>query len=106
MSEDTARLLQWVLGQPNARVSRVDPARWREDIPQVVAQRLLPDQVFEVHGSSARTAAFEELVAQYGSQYAFHGTSMENMHSVMHNGLTNHLTSVCEPLSNSASFRF
>lgn len=35
--------------------------------------------------------AFDQLAAENGTRLAFHGTAMENVYSILHNGLASHL---------------
>ncbi|XP_042330919.1 protein mono-ADP-ribosyltransferase PARP16, partial [Sceloporus undulatus] len=50
-----------------------------------------PDFLFEITYSSQMNAKFEETKAGRDLIYAFHGSRLENFHSIVHNGLQCHL---------------
>uniref|UniRef100_A0A8D2LUX6 Poly [ADP-ribose] polymerase n=1 Tax=Varanus komodoensis TaxID=61221 RepID=A0A8D2LUX6_VARKO len=50
-----------------------------------------PDFLFEVTYCNQMNAKFEETRAGRGLIYAFHGSHLENFHSIVHNGLHCHL---------------
>lgn len=54
----------------------------------------LPHFVFKLISPSARRARHNSLKDENGSFDAFHGTSFENLHSILHNGLVNNLNKV------------
>ena len=45
--------------------------------------------MFEVKYSDDLEARFQSLAKDHGTTYAFHGSSVENFHSIVHNGLLN-----------------
>lgn len=51
-----------------------------------------PDYVFEI--VCPRKERFVEAKNTYGSFFAFHGSKIENFHSILHNGLINCLNKV------------
>ena len=54
----------------------------------------LPHFVFKLISPSARRARHNSLKDENGFFKAFHGTSFENLHSIVHNGLVNNLNKV------------
>lgn len=50
-----------------------------------------PDFLFEVNYNDQLNARFEKTKAGYETFYAFHGSRLENFHSIIHNGLHCHL---------------
>lgn len=92
------KLLQWLLRfQYNVQLV-VDPAL---ELPKEISDklygshgfitarsRLLPDYILKLQESDTRAcAAFEASKSQFGSIFAFHGTSAENLHSILRCGL-------------------
>ena len=55
-----------------------------------------PDFIYEVtyHESSTPNARFDELSQTYETLYAYHGSRLDNFHSILHNGLHAHLNKV------------
>ncbi|XP_064620970.1 protein mono-ADP-ribosyltransferase PARP16-like [Lineus longissimus] len=50
-----------------------------------------PDYVFEVRYNDQINAKFQELQQDYDLKYAYHGSRLENFHSILHNGLHSHM---------------
>ena len=59
-------------------------------------QSIQPDFVFEViyNKSNTLSARFDELSQMYTTLYAYHGSALDNFHSILHNGLHAHLNKV------------
>ena len=55
-----------------------------------------PDYIFEVEYSETNThsAKFDELSQSCDVWYAYHGSRVDNFHSILHNGLHAHLNKV------------
>ena len=55
-----------------------------------------PDFIFEVEYSdtNAHNAKFNELSQSWEVWYAYHGSRVDNFHSILHNGLHAHLNKV------------
>lgn len=53
-----------------------------------------PDFLFEIAYCKQMEAKFEEARAGRDLIYAFHGSRLENFHSILHNGLQCHLNKV------------
>lgn len=54
----------------------------------------MPDFLFELEYSDQMNARFEKTRAGRDVFYAFHGSRLENFHSIIHNGLHCHLNKV------------
>lgn len=54
----------------------------------------MPDFLFELEYSDQMNARFEKTRAGRDVFYAFHGSRLENFHSIVHNGLHCHLNKV------------
>lgn len=54
----------------------------------------VPDFLFEIEYSSPANAKFYETKGERDLIYAFHGSRLENFHSIIHNGLHCHLNKV------------
>ena len=75
-------LLQWIISSNRGHIT---------DIPE---ELILPDtgtseQYLMLLDSPAKETRFQELKAEYGTVYAFHGTRFMNYHSILRNGLYN-----------------
>ena len=63
--------------------------------PQLEAQlprdslRPRPDYVFRLQYVAEQEARFQQLATPHGTFHAFHGSSVERFHSILHNGLLN-----------------
>jgi len=97
LSSEQLGLLTWILsqGQVVVELQQAQDGLLREILagsPTVMMGKV--PKLFKVdwRGQRRSTAAFDQGLEQFGSFTAFHGTSMENLYSVLHNGLTNHLT--------------
>lgn len=56
----------------------------------------VPDFLFELEYCDQMNARFEKMRADRDIFYAFHGSRLENFHSIIHNGLHCHLNKVSE----------
>lgn len=54
----------------------------------------MPDFLFEIEYSDPANAKFYETKGDRDLIYAFHGSRLENFHSILHNGLHCHLNKV------------
>lgn len=54
----------------------------------------MPDFLFEIEYSDPANAKFYETKGERDLIYAFHGSRLENFHSIIHNGLHCHLNKV------------
>ena len=54
----------------------------------------MPDFLFEIEYSNPANAKFYETKGERDLIYAFHGSRLENFHSIIHNGLHCHLNKV------------
>ena len=48
-----------------------------------------PKFIFELEYNDEQEAKFQEVVGSHGVMLAYHGSSVENFHSIIHNGLLN-----------------
>ncbi|KAI8478430.1 Protein mono-ADP-ribosyltransferase parp16 [Branchiostoma belcheri] len=90
----TLQLVHWVLETRNFHMRSCEPAEYKE------VQRLTgytstnippPSHMFEVIHSESTDARFEETRQDRSLLYAFHGSRLDNFHSILHNGLHAHL---------------
>lgn len=49
----------------------------------------MPKYIFELNYSDDAESKFSAITGEHGILYAFHGSSVENFHSIVHNGLLN-----------------
>ena len=48
-----------------------------------------PQYIFELEYNDEQEAKFQSSVGSHGIMLAYHGSSVENFHSIIHNGLLN-----------------
>ena len=53
-----------------------------------------PQFIFELEYSDEQETKFQEVVGSHGVMLAYHGSSVENFHSIIHNGLLNFFNKV------------
>uniref|UniRef100_H9G923 Poly [ADP-ribose] polymerase n=1 Tax=Anolis carolinensis TaxID=28377 RepID=H9G923_ANOCA len=87
-------LLGWVLSSKALRIHSTSKTEYKKiqelaGAPSVPVAE--PDFLFEITYSSQMNAKFEETKAGRDLLYAFHGSRLENFHSIVHNGLQCHL---------------
>eukprot|EP00041_Stephanoeca_diplocostata_P020562 m.462966 g.462966 ORF g.462966 m.462966 type:complete len:365 (-) comp21606_c0_seq3:1128-2222(-) len=98
LSPDAEHLLEWLLKRCPLRVESCSAMKYMEIQEQTSPNTSIvhPDYVFEVVrkneiDNGKRTNSFEELRERYGSMIAYHGTALENFHSILFNGFLSHL---------------
>lgn len=64
----------------------------------------VPDFLFELEYCDQMNARFEKTRAGRDVFYAFHGSRLENFHSIIHNGLHCHLNKVGAVITTSISY--
>lgn len=87
-------LLSWILSPKNFTLKSVNKNEF-EKIQNLTGYSVTniprPDFLFEVMYSDQMNAKFEETKGERDTMYAFHGSRIENFHSILHNGLHYHL---------------
>ena len=53
-----------------------------------------PDYIFELDYQNTRSKKFAEYAEKYDVKLGYHGSRMDNFHSILHNGLQVHMTKV------------
>jgi len=56
--------------------------------------KVKPQHILEIVYTEEAAKKFEQLESVHGKIYAYHGTRVENFHSILHNGLLNHMNKV------------
>lgn len=75
-------LLRWILASNRSHLKKLEP---HEQISEMKTKF----QYCLMSSTPEREKRFQELKQQYGSVYAFHGSSLCNWHSIMREGLKN-----------------
>lgn len=65
-----------------------------------------PDYVFRLEYVAEHEARFQELATPHGTFHAFHGSSVERFHSILHNGLLNMFNKVLHLCVGNTSLTF
>ncbi|CAE7755807.1 PARP6 [Symbiodinium pilosum] len=82
MSAEAAALLKWTVASNRSFLAPL------QDNERIEAFRT-PFQYLLVSAPPDKEARFQELKKQFGTSFAFHGSSSENWHSILRNGLKN-----------------
>ncbi|XP_077173913.1 protein mono-ADP-ribosyltransferase PARP16 [Paroedura picta] len=90
----TWELLGWILTSKALTIHSTDKKEYKKiqeltGFPSTAAP--VPDFLFEITYSGQMDAKFEETRGGRDLIYAFHGSRLENFHSIVHNGLQCHL---------------
>lgn len=87
-------LTHWILSSKSFAIKTLE----KEEYTQLCSltknegvSRPAPDFLFEVKYNDQLNARFEKTKAGHETFYAFHGSRLENFHSIIHNGLHCHL---------------
>jgi hypothetical protein len=99
-SEKLKWLIEWITKPTKLRLELVSSLQESLKASETPFQLLddtmtkldAPDYVFKVHHASDFDEKHVRLASKHGSFLAFHGTSFENAHSILHHGLLNHTT--------------
>ncbi|XP_007436965.1 mono [ADP-ribose] polymerase PARP16 [Python bivittatus] len=90
----TLELLHWILSSKAWHVHTANKNEY-EKIQELTGAPSMPvpvpDFLFEITYCKQMNAKFEETQAGRDLIYAFHGSRLENFHSILHNGLQCHL---------------
>lgn len=92
MSDKCWKLVHWIITCGSVRLTRqpMDCPPVSVFLPQSVRKSSpMPSLVFQV--VSPLRPSFVSAAERFGTFWAFHGSQVENMHSIMHNGLVNNL---------------
>ena len=65
-----------------------------ESQTSVSLQSVKPQCFFELVYSQEKEEKWQRVVKEYGTFLAYHGSRMENFHSIIHNGLLSHMNKV------------
>ena len=82
-------LLQWIISSNRAHFIDIPPEVALPNVGTVEQYIMLMD-------SPEKEARFKELKEEYGTTFAFHGSSLKNWHSILRNGLINATGTVLE----------
>ncbi|KAM9807717.1 protein mono-ADP-ribosyltransferase PARP6-like [Neosynchiropus ocellatus] len=75
-------LLQWILSSNRSHIVKLPPTRQ-------LAFMHTPHQFLLISSPPPKEARFQAARKLYGSTFAFHGSHIENWHSILRNGLVN-----------------
>ena len=94
MGEDALMLLGWLAKRCPLELSSLPPTAYNDIQRKTGAATydVRPDHVFAVQEREpdARSRAFDALAAQHGTITCYHGTALENFHSILMNGFLSH----------------
>ncbi|XP_069137274.1 LOW QUALITY PROTEIN: protein mono-ADP-ribosyltransferase PARP16-like [Argopecten irradians] len=86
-------LMTWVLDRGSFSVQTLKSSQFEEIKKQTgdTVSVTNPDFVFEVIPSEAEEAKFQDTRSHRKTMFAYHGSRLENFHSILHNGLASHM---------------
>ncbi|ESO90051.1 hypothetical protein LOTGIDRAFT_123828, partial [Lottia gigantea] len=73
-------LLQWIISSNRSHIVKLSPNK-------IISSMATPHQFLLRSSPPAKEAKFCDLRKQYGSTFAFHGSGLENWHSIIREGL-------------------
>ncbi|XP_072038267.1 protein mono-ADP-ribosyltransferase PARP16-like [Amphiura filiformis] len=94
LSEQAWKLLSWAVEDKSFTIKSLDKNRF-DRIQELTGQssyKVKPTHVFEVQYQSAANNRFDQLSQDKDIMYAYHGSRLENFHSILHNGLHSHMS--------------
>ncbi|XP_062601894.1 protein mono-ADP-ribosyltransferase PARP16-like [Saccostrea cucullata] len=90
-------LLTWVTDTKNFSIVKTELSKF-EEIQAMTkdsgVSAVKPNFVFEVNYSQGADAKFQDLRKGRELLYAYHGSRLENFHSILHHGLASHMNKV------------
>lgn len=86
-------LTHWILSSKSFAIKTLEKEEYANlcDLTKNEGSGPAPDFLFEIKYSDQLNARFEKTKAGRETFYAFHGSRLENFHSIIHNGLHCHL---------------
>eukprot|EP01119_Soliformovum_irregulare_P015436 TRINITY_DN4344_c0_g1_i1.p1 TRINITY_DN4344_c0_g1~~TRINITY_DN4344_c0_g1_i1.p1 ORF type:complete len:706 (+),score=178.61 TRINITY_DN4344_c0_g1_i1:223-2118(+) len=78
----SSSLLNWIISSNRSHLVKLNPDRHLKSMST-------PFQYLLMSAPPEKDRKFNELKQQYGTIFAFHGSSVENWHSILRNGLKN-----------------
>lgn len=96
LSTQQVDLLQWILSPKRFAVSSKEPSffsslleKWDSHSSSSDTLPRKPDYIFELEYNEESESKFRSITGDHGIMHAFHGSSVENFYSIVHNGLLN-----------------
>lgn len=83
------RLLHWAVFPRTFSLHYMTVSELETMLPAGALVRRKPDYVFRLEYKPEIEARFQELATPHGTFHAFHGSTVERFHSIIHNGLLN-----------------
>ncbi|XP_070541809.1 protein mono-ADP-ribosyltransferase PARP16-like [Ptychodera flava] len=93
MNRETLELLDWVFNSRTFSLKSHGKSKFEEikALTGAPSYELEPTHIFEVVPSENSEAKFQEVRDSRDLLYAYHGSRLENFHSILHNGLHAHM---------------
>jgi poly[ADP-ribose] polymerase 16 len=89
LSPACLQLLHWTVSPRTLSLHYMTATELEALLPQGSLQPRKPDYVFRLVYAAEQEARFQQLATPHGTFHAFHGSSVERFHSILHNGLLN-----------------
>uniref|UniRef100_UPI0000520DAD mono [ADP-ribose] polymerase PARP16 n=1 Tax=Ciona intestinalis TaxID=7719 RepID=UPI0000520DAD len=90
------RLLKWVINPKTFHLTLADNKEFQKftELTADIDPPHAPDYLFKVVYNDKKSEKFQQLAEEHSLMYAYHGSRVENFHSILHNGLRNNLNKV------------
>lgn len=94
LSQQAWELLEWALQDNPFTIKPLENSQFSriQELTGKASYKVEPNFLFEVQYQNASNQRFAELQTQYDVIYAYHGSRLENFHSILHNGLIHALS--------------
>ncbi|GAB6023510.1 Protein mono-ADP-ribosyltransferase parp16 [Chamberlinius hualienensis] len=93
LSSDVVQLLLWILDTKHFTVKNVEKNVFShiKELTGQTVETAWPTHIFQIESSPEINAKFDSERRGRELIYAYHGSRIENFHSILHNGLRNHM---------------
>ncbi|XP_065911998.1 protein mono-ADP-ribosyltransferase PARP16-like [Dysidea avara] len=87
------KLLEWILKDSRWSLVYHPPSKFSDimSLTGAASYSVKPQHIFEVVYSADANHKFGQLELLHGKIHAYHGSRVENFHSILHNGLLGHM---------------
>lgn len=93
LTSSCMKLLEWTLRKRHWLLVYQPISQFNEILSLTgnASYKVTPQHILEVVYSEDAAKKFEQLESVHGKIHAYHGTRVENFHSILHNGLLSHM---------------
>jgi len=94
LTSEALSLLCWIVSDKSFSVKYAKDCQLKEleSMTGRASFTVQPDYIFELDYQNTRSKKFAEYAEKYDVKLGYHGSRMDNFHSILHNGLQVHMT--------------